>query len=312
MRVALERVAREYIQAKSEALAGHPLAEFMKNELPQSAGRLAGAAGQGFHIKSTNFPGTWPLVPWLGFFHPAVGESAQRGFYVVFLFDEACESIYLSLNQGATELQNQYGLRESDAILDLRARLMRASLPDFLDDFPLTEIRLGGGRLARGYEKGHALGKAYRLDALPTNEELGRDLVAMLQAYRALIFRGAANEDVDDVQEGEVGQTVEERRRYRLHQRIERNPTAARRAKRRHGYVCQACDFDFLETYGEIGREYIEAHHLVPLHELAHGAIRRYDVAVDFAVLCSNCHRMIHRRDPADLAGLRAQVRRRD
>jgi predicted HNH restriction endonuclease len=34
-----------------------------------------------------------------------------------------------------------------------------------------------------------------------------------------------------------------------------------------------------------------------------------YDIAADFAVLCSNCHRMIHRTaDPSNLAQFRDMV----
>ena len=31
---------------------------------------------------------------------------------------------------------------------------------------------------------------------------------------------------------------------------------------------CEACSVDFFETYGELGREFAECHHLVPLSEL--------------------------------------------
>jgi 5-methylcytosine-specific restriction enzyme A len=54
---------------------------------------------------------------------------------------------------------------------------------------------------------------------------------------------------------------------------------------------------------GEIGRGFIEAHHLRPIATLEEGVPVEYDVAADFAVLCSNCHRMIHRfGDASDLA----------
>jgi 5-methylcytosine-specific restriction protein A len=37
----------------------------------------------------------------------------------------------------------------------------------------------------------------------------------------------------------------------------------------------------------------------------------KYDVAADFAVLCSNCHRMSHRfSNPSDLAGFRTFINR--
>lgn len=57
---------------------------------------------------------------------------------------------------------------------------------------------------------------------------------------------------------------------------------------------CEACGFDFGRTYGERGAEYIECHHRVPLH--VSGPVRTR--SVDLALLCSNCHRMIHRRRP--------------
>lgn len=110
---------------------------------------------------------------------------------------------------------------------------------------------------------------------------------------------------------GDVGQefgiptstTVAETRKYALHRKIERNPTAAKQAKKFHGTVCQACDLDFSKRYGAIGKGFIEAHRLKGISTLDEGVAVPYDIAEDFAVLCSNCHRMIHRSaDPSDLA----------
>jgi hypothetical protein len=40
---------------------------------------------------------------------------------------------------------------------------------------------------------------------------------------------------------------------------------------------------------------------------LGEGIPVQYDIATDFAVLCANCHRMIHRyTDPSDLKSFRA------
>jgi 5-methylcytosine-specific restriction enzyme A len=98
-----------------------------------------------------------------------------------------------------------------------------------------------------------------------------------------------------------------EKRLYRLHRKQERNHAAALLAKQHHGFRCQACAFEFRETYGPLGDGFIEAHHLRPLASLKEGTSGVYDVAKDFAVLCSNCHRMIHRtQDPSDLRGFRA------
>jgi hypothetical protein len=75
-----------------------------------------------------------------------------------------------------------------------------------------------------------------------------------------------------------------------------------------NGHVCFTPN-DFSERYGEIGKGFIEAHHLRPIASLQEGIAVTYDIAADFAVLCSNCHRMIHRSaDPSDLALFRENV----
>jgi 5-methylcytosine-specific restriction enzyme A len=103
--------------------------------------------------------------------------------------------------------------------------------------------------------------------------------------------------------------TVVETRKYSLHRKIERNRTAAKQAKRFRGTVCQACALNFAQRYGPIGQDFIEAHHLRAISTLEEGIAVHYDIAEDFAVLCSNCHRMIHRSaDPSDLAAFRALV----
>ncbi|MBQ2056059.1 MAG: HNH endonuclease, partial [Bacteroidaceae bacterium] len=52
--------------------------------------------------------------------------------------------------------------------------------------------------------------------------------------------------------------------------------------------------FDFEENYGELGKEFIEVHHIIPLSQIR----REYIInpEKDLIPLCSNCHSMIHRR----------------
>ncbi|WP_423911183.1 HNH endonuclease [Candidatus Spongiihabitans sp.] len=59
---------------------------------------------------------------------------------------------------------------------------------------------------------------------------------------------------------------------------------------------CACCGFDFFTTYGKIGRGFIEAHHTKPVSTLHEdGEETHLD---DIALVCSNCHRMLHRRRP--------------
>jgi 5-methylcytosine-specific restriction protein A len=137
----------------------------------------------------------------------------------------------------------------------------------------------------------------------------------VVRAYRALTFRGGIDGDVEPQAELEdefnipAQATVIETRKYAYHRKVERNRTAAKQAKKFHGTRCQACDLKFVERYGAIGQDFIEAHHLRPIATLEEGVAVTYDVAADFAVLCANCHRMIHKSaDPSNLAQFRALV----
>ena len=52
------------------------------------------------------------------------------------------------------------------------------------------------------------------------------------------------------------------------------------------------CGFDFEVVYGELGRDYAQVHHLKPLADRTNPSQTKLD---DLAVVCANCHVMIHR-----------------
>jgi 5-methylcytosine-specific restriction enzyme A len=58
--------------------------------------------------------------------------------------------------------------------------------------------------------------------------------------------------------------------------------------------ACEVCGFDFAASYGEIGVGFIEAHHLVPIAKLTK---LRISSLSDLALVCSNCHRMLHKSE---------------
>jgi hypothetical protein len=61
---------------------------------------------------------------------------------------------------------------------------------------------------------------------------------------------------------------------------------------------CHACGFDFEEIYGEQGRGFIEIHHKKPIFTYGEEDIEQtIEEALENVVpLCSNCHRMVHRK----------------
>ena len=54
------------------------------------------------------------------------------------------------------------------------------------------------------------------------------------------------------------------------------------------------CGFDFEAFYGEAGRNFIEVHHIKPLSSLDEEIM--IDPEKDLVCVCSNCHRIIHRK----------------
>lgn len=75
--------------------------------------------------------------------------------------------------------------------------------------------------------------------------------------------------------------------------RFERSPSIRRQAIQFHGLKCMICDFSFQFTYGDLGLGYIEVHHLEPLSHVQ--AEHDVNPKTDLVVLCSNCHRIVHR-----------------
>jgi len=117
---------------------------------------------------------------------------------------------------------------------------------------------------------------------------------ATFNALRSLAKRTALPEDDDEAAFPEGREVMLQ------HRARERNSAVVQAAKAKfllkHGrFACQACGFDFEDFYGEAGQGFIEAHHTIPVSELRQGSKTK---AADIALVCSNCHRMLHRRRP--------------
>lgn len=74
--------------------------------------------------------------------------------------------------------------------------------------------------------------------------------------------------------------------------RYERDPGARRACIAHRGNSCAACGFSFEVAYGEIGKDFIDVHHVVPVSQLNGGY--RLDPLTDLVPLCANCHAMAH------------------
>jgi predicted HNH restriction endonuclease len=102
----------------------------------------------------------------------------------------------------------------------------------------------------------------------------------------------SATPDVLDITEAVEGRIL-----TAVHVRRERSRRlrAAKIAAVGDSPTCEVCGFDFSATYGERGEGFIECHHLQAVSELRPGETTALE---DLALVCANCHRMIHARQP--------------
>jgi 5-methylcytosine-specific restriction protein A len=114
------------------------------------------------------------------------------------------------------------------------------------------------------------------------------------------------HDDDDHMMEAAEGRVL-----TRLHRTRERNrklveTKKAKVLKTSGKLVCEVCEFDFATRYGPRGEGFIEAHHTKPVHTLPEGGTTKLE---DLALVCSNCHRMIHSSRPwLSIAGLRSML----
>ncbi|MBA7513012.1 hypothetical protein ES705_05021 [subsurface metagenome] len=97
--------------------------------------------------------------------------------------------------------------------------------------------------------------------------------------------------DDEEYEEGEQKEVM------RKHKYYERSGTviseAKRNAKTKGRFFCEVCKFNFETNYDPIGQRFIECHHKTPI---ATGGKRKTSVK-NLAIVCSNCHRMLHRKE---------------
>ena len=60
------------------------------------------------------------------------------------------------------------------------------------------------------------------------------------------------------------------------------------------GYNCYVCGFNFNKKFGELGKEFIHVHHVLPASKINSD----FNPLEDLIPVCPNCHSMLHKEDP--------------
>lgn len=159
-------------------------------------------------------------------------------------------------------------------------------------EMKISNIRFADPEGVGGNSNGAKI-DAYYWSELKADRQLLADLAtAIIQTAAHPNKRELERQTVDDDVVGIEGEAL-----FRLHRFIERDRKLVRAKKsleyKQKGRLdCVPCGFNFEQTYGPIGAGFIECHHILPLYQLT---APRETTLADLLLVCSNCHRMLHR-----------------
>lgn len=130
--------------------------------------------------------GNWASVPWIALLNTRITGSTQEGIYVAFLIANELDRVFLTLQQGATNLVRTLGQREAQKHMLGVAAKVRPLISDLAGGgFALdNQIALGGeGWLARDYEIGTIAHADLSVGGIPSDDRMNSLLEAVLEAY---------------------------------------------------------------------------------------------------------------------------------
>jgi hypothetical protein len=148
-------------------------------------------------IRASDGMGNLLRTPWVATMNREVTESAQEGYYLVYLFSADLKTLVLALGFGAQQFENAYGRgKKFFDSLDQAVINMRVNSEHFLNDFKSDfrskinkrDVRLDdeGDFKLRAYEKCSIYSIGYSVDDLPTEVELKDDYLNLLALYDAM------------------------------------------------------------------------------------------------------------------------------
>lgn len=172
-------VMNEYLQARTERFAGHKMGSVVRNEMTTEITRLPFIDHSQYVVTGSVGQGNWAAVPWLAIMNKDITTSTQRGYYIVYLFSEDMERLYLTLAQGVTETTKE----EMQKIKEEIREQIHMSQKVKKDD----DIFLGTSPKAKGYANSTAAYIAYDVNKMPSEKELVEDLEEMLRYYEGFI-----------------------------------------------------------------------------------------------------------------------------
>ena len=158
-----------YTQYKGNSIAvGSQTAEYIK-KISQEIAYVA--ESQNLSVKYSIGQGRWASVPWIRVYDMVRAPSAQSGIYIVYLFSESGQSVFLTLNQGvtkATETQLTKNKKDFQSKINSRHFNSNDGIINGIGEYGASTIFY----------------KEYKRSQLPSDAEMKNDLEVMMDIYK--------------------------------------------------------------------------------------------------------------------------------
>lgn len=194
LRTYLHRILKEYRFQRDNSLKDNELSNFITNTVGGIIPDYLFPRDE-YTIQSSCGRGNWAEIPWAAVFYTDLSTSAQKGYYIVYLFRADGSGVYVSLNQGYTYFKQLFKAKEAKQNIEKVSKYWHANL-NFLSNknnpvFTIDPIDLkpkNKGGLPEGYELGNICSKFYSTEEILgiSNEDLLKDLEYLKMMFAEL------------------------------------------------------------------------------------------------------------------------------
>lgn len=190
----LQKVLLEYRFQKNNSFKSNEFSKFIRDRVQDIIPDYLFSRDE-YKIHASCGQGNWAEIPWVAVFYKDLSSSAQKGYYIVYLFRADGSGVYVSLNQGYTRFTKLFKSKEARKKIDKVSKYWHANL-NFLSNknnpgFTVEPIDLKSknkGGLPEGYELGNICSKFYSVDEFLSisNEKLLTDLEYLKMMFAEL------------------------------------------------------------------------------------------------------------------------------
>ncbi|MED1603287.1 MrcB family domain-containing protein [Alkalihalophilus marmarensis] len=195
-----KKVLNEYLTSRQQPFGKHEMGSLVRREIRGEIEQLP-FIDENYSVVGSVGQGNWAVVPWVAIMNEKITSSTQRGYYIVYLFSEDMQRLYLTFAQGVTETTREQMRVIKEEIRSTISMDSKVKKDDGID--------LGQSKRARDYVESVAAYIEYQSDNLPVEEELVSDLHKMISYYEEYMAKTEVT-STNYLKQGEDNSLVQE------------------------------------------------------------------------------------------------------